>query len=475
MPNNNTHIINRVDLQFHASSPVSTDKLSVTVQRAIEDMEDLFDEHFDEAFYRLDSLFVELDIKEDELPRLESLLKKAFKEKIEKCALTAQATEYPEKYAPAEYSKSLALHFFKTGRFPWWAQAEAMDKIEQWIASISSEEWRKIIHPVAMRNNQVIERLAMQFPEALVWQLIRKSFKDTLRADEVIQFLRVVKEFSGHINLPYGQSKRLMRHLYAQTLRHALINKIDDETTVRQLIATALQNLTETASTGTRSKKEQKILEQWRQWLTDGEHRLQWMNMTDDVMSKEEFNAVEKKPEKADADDDLGEGKQFTISNAGLVLLHPFIETLFKNLGLLEDDGFRNEDARERAVCLLYHLASGGEEFPEHAVVLPKFLCDWPFSKPVDRFFPLSEYEKEECLSVLESSINHWETLKNTSVGELRSGFLMRDGLLKKEPFGWSLYVEEQTQDVLLEQLPWSLSVVKFKWIDEILTVQWRL
>lgn len=471
MPNNNTHIINKVDLQVHASSPVTTDKLSVTVQRAIEDMGDLLNEHFDEAFYRFDSLSVELNIKEDELPGLESLLQKALRQKIEQIAVSAKGSE---EYTPARYAKSLAIHFLKTGRFPWWVQSNAMDEMEQWLANISYEEWRKIIHPVAVRNNQVIERLAIQFPEALVWQLIRKSFEDTSRADEIIRLLRVIKEFSGHLDLPFGQSKRVMRHLYAQALQHALINKKDHETTVRQLIATALQNLTETASVGTREKKVQEVPRQWRQWLTDGEHRLQWMNVTDDVMSKEEFNVVEKKPEKAEADNEPGEGKQFTINNAGLVLLHPFIETLFKNLGLVENDVFRNEDARERAVCLLYYLASGGEEFPEHALVLAKFFCGWPFSKPVDRFFQISEYEKQECISVLESVINHWEALKNTSVGELRSGFLMREGLLKKEPFGWSLYVEEQTQDVLLEQLPWSLSVVKFKWIDEMLTVQWR-
>ena len=133
---------------------------------------------------------------------------------------------------------------------------------------------------------------------------------------------------------------------------------------------------------------------------------------------------------------------------AGMVLLQPFILSLFNNLGLLQEGLFTGDDTRERAVCLLHYLATGSEEFPEPRLTLPKFLCHWPQDKPISRFLAVSDYEKEECLTVLQSAINHWEALKNTSVEGLRNGFLKREGILKEEAFGWSLYVEQKTQDI---------------------------
>jgi len=36
------------------------------------------------------------------------------------------------------------------------------------------------------------------------------------------------------------------------------------------------------------------------------------------------------------------------------------------------------------------------------------------------------------------------------------------------------LYIEEKTIDILLDKLPWNLSIIKLKWMDEILTVHWH-
>jgi hypothetical protein len=157
-----------------------------------------------------------------------------------------------------------------------------------------------------------------------------------------------------------------------------------------------------------------------------------------------------------------------------LVLLHPFIDRLFANLGHIEEGKFVSDATRERAVCLLHYLTTGATEFPEPALVLPKFLCDWPIDQPVNRFLPISDYEKEECDNVLNSCINHWQVLKSTSISGLQTGFLQRDGILKSEEFGWSLYVEKKTQDVLLDKLSWGLSVIKFNWMENMLTIKWK-
>jgi hypothetical protein len=160
--------------------------------------------------------------------------------------------------------------------------------------------------------------------------------------------------------------------------------------------------------------------------------------------------------------------------NAGVVILHPFLDSLFQNLGYVENGEFWNEAAKERAVCLIHYLATGEEEFPEYELLLPKFLSGWPTDLPVNRFLNLIESEKKECQSVLLSCIQHWEALKNTSIEGLRDNFLKREGILKKEEFGWSLYIEQKTIDILLDKLPWNLSIIKLKWMDEMITIHWQ-
>jgi hypothetical protein len=72
---------------------------------------------------------------------------------------------------------------------------------------------------------------------------------------------------------------------------------------------------------------------------------------------------------------------------------------------------------------------------------------------------------------VLLSCIQHWDAIKRTSIDGLRENFLHRDGVLKRDEFGWSLYIEEKTIDLMLDKLPWNLSIIKLNWMDEMLTV----
>lgn len=163
----------------------------------------------------------------------------------------------------------------------------------------------------------------------------------------------------------------------------------------------------------------------------------------------------------------------FSVSNAGLVLLHPFLEHLLNDLGALDEGIFPNEQCQERTVCLLHYLASGCDNFEEQLLILPKFLCDLPLTVPVNRFLRISDYEKEECLSFLRNILKQWGLENEISFEALQQTFLQRRGVLKKEITAWSLYVEEKEEDYLLDRLPWDLSSIKFKWMDQPLEVNW--
>lgn len=171
---------------------------------------------------------------------------------------------------------------------------------------------------------------------------------------------------------------------------------------------------------------------------------------------------------------DAGETDQYFIQNAGIVLLHTFLPRFFSNLGLLEQQAFKNEAARHRAVVLLHFLATGVSHTPDYNLVLPKFLCAMPVNMPLDHTIEPTPDEQEEATQLLQAAIAHWGALGATSPDGLREGFLQRPGKLSHTDTGWRLQVEQNTIDILLDRLPWNLGMIKLPWMPELLRVEWR-
>uniref|UniRef100_UPI0035938511 contractile injection system tape measure protein n=1 Tax=Pricia sp. TaxID=2268138 RepID=UPI0035938511 len=167
------------------------------------------------------------------------------------------------------------------------------------------------------------------------------------------------------------------------------------------------------------------------------------------------------------------ESPQF-LKNAGVALLHPFLSSFFRKLKLVDVVEFKNFKSQSKAVLLIHFLATGEEKPKEYETLLPKLLCGMPVNLPLDHTLKLTKKEKKEADQLLQAAIDHWGALGNTSPDGLREGFLMRDGKLENGPTGWKLYVEQKAQDILLDKLPWNLSMIKLPWMKEILWVEWR-
>ncbi len=160
--------------------------------------------------------------------------------------------------------------------------------------------------------------------------------------------------------------------------------------------------------------------------------------------------------------------------HAGVVLAHPFLPRLFKKMGYTEDDRFVDTWAQEKAIYLIHHLATGQLEAEEYELVIPKVLCAWPLSKPLQLQVKIGRDEKEEATNLLQAMINHWDALGSTSPDGLRQGYLMRPGKLDQVDTGWHLTIEKNTIDILLDQLPWTLSLLKLPWMKHRVRVDWR-
>jgi contractile injection system tape measure protein len=175
----------------------------------------------------------------------------------------------------------------------------------------------------------------------------------------------------------------------------------------------------------------------------------------------------------AAAADDTAASETLYVGNAGIVLLHPFLPRLFSHLALIDARQFVTPAAQERAVHLLHFLATGAEHPEEHELPLHKLLCGVALTRPVARMLPLQQSEKDEAEHLLAAVIGHWAKLKATSPHGLRDAFLRRDGKLQRTPDAWVLTVEQRGIDILLDHLPWALSVVKLPWMARPLRVEW--
>jgi hypothetical protein len=161
------------------------------------------------------------------------------------------------------------------------------------------------------------------------------------------------------------------------------------------------------------------------------------------------------------------------VTNAGLVLLHPFLSRLFDNLGLTNGGIFVDKQLKDKALTVLHYLATGETRALEYHLMLPKLLCQMPFNQPISGHWALSEEEKTTCDGLLEVAIEYWSALGKTSPEGLREAFLQRKGKLIHRPSGWLLQVERTTIDVLVDRLPWGLGVVKLPWMRDFMTVEW--
>lgn len=160
--------------------------------------------------------------------------------------------------------------------------------------------------------------------------------------------------------------------------------------------------------------------------------------------------------------------------SAGLVLLWPYLKQFFEKLGLVADKSFVDEAAAERAVLMLQYLTEGTTETSEHLLALNKLLCGIDLLQPTAIDFEITDTEKADCEALLSAVIGHWPMLKNISLAGFRSAYLQRTGILTIQDGSWLLRVDRQTYDVIVDNIPWPINMVKFPWMNEAIVVTWQ-
>lgn len=220
-------------------------------------------------------------------------------------------------------------------------------------------------------------------------------------------------------------------------------------------------------------------LDRLPQALADGQTAQQIMNVFStggDLPA--ETAAAASLPPQLPVDGDLRPG--LPLRSAGLVLLHPYLPRLFAALGWVDERHPAGEAfpwaSLPSALALLHWLASGSDEPYEYELGAAKLLLglapDSPLPVAAGLLGPVERAEGEALLAAV---VDHWPAIGRTSADGLRVAFLQRNGLLHAAADGWRLRLQPESFDVLLDRLPWGLSVIRLPWLahGQTLHVEW--
>jgi len=410
----------------------------------------LDDDHYYLENLEIDAGLLGINDLEDQLgPEVEKAIEKTIKAKY-------LSSSVKETSGPSELHKKTErqhiidgfISFLENGSLPWTFRVLDRETLEKKISSvfsgISREEtgYFKTRLGKTLVLQESLQRLILQFSDKFLGILISFYSSENTRVIEL-----VLEKLRKESFIPGSFEKTLWEITFIESAGGKSISESDLvlKTFYREPL----------------SQKQKKNLEHI------------WPVLSDQGLTKKVLKSSEVKREDSETVFAKENEKQeaYYIDNAGLIILHPYISRFLKNLDIVRKNLLIDP---ERALCLIQYLATGNNSIQEYEVILPKVLCNIPVSTAVSTGITLSEKEIKTSSVLLESVIRNWDALGNTGIDGLRFNFFNRPGKLSHFQDYWLLQVEPRSYDILLEKLPWSVSIVQLPWMSQMINVEWR-
>lgn len=365
------------------------------------------------------------------------------------------------------------IFYMQKGYLPWsltQVNAQWYDQVMEELATDYTST--AVLRREIQENEAFLLRIIRQHPLSFLIKLL-----EILTAEKQSQLFTAVHQLHDRLSdwsIP-GQKSKSSKKIAA--LIRVFQQRYEEIWTEILRISTETNGTTLFAVFESRIQEMIKATELGKTDVTSGTNLLEAIYNKSYQSFQEEGGTLEEKEENKSVEDILrdaiGDEGVFT-THAGLVLIHPFLNSLFQLLGLLQEKRFFQVSAQEKAIYLLHYLATGQNKAEEYELLMPKILCAYPIDQPIPAQIKLSEEEMEEADTLLKAAIASWDILKNTSPAGLREGFLQRSGKLQVRDGKIGLQVEKAAIDALLDYLPWNLSIIKLPWLREVVQVEWR-
>lgn len=180
-------------------------------------------------------------------------------------------------------------------------------------------------------------------------------------------------------------------------------------------------------------------------------------------------------PNSASNDYDAEGNNRYSTDVAGIVLLHPFLANYFRQVRLLdENDQFISLKKQIHAVHLLRYLTGKKGRHHSHLLNAEKIICGLPPTFPIPTKHSISEMEKKETQDMFDAVKQYWKSISKTSIEGILTSFIHRHGIITFEEPYWLIRVEGSTLDILMDDLPWEMSMLIFPWMNRNILIEWQ-
>jgi len=504
-----THIINKVFVEVDCSSMEEalrlkqnigqfiTIKLSTHLSKAFDEL-DTSDE-----FYTIDKVAIAFEKDFLKESNLSEITRKISTKTTETLSLNRNDLSNNNQLIndKKERNYKAFIYFLENGRYPWFFAERETLNLEELTLFLKETHPHSLTECLSKTKAQ--KRLVYQFaayPKFMVtvWRtyaelkkLPKSSINGLVALASIVEDRKILEEIGSSLfqydRLSGPERERRLIKLFEfyksksglsletlQSLSNFFNLKIGISFTPTVLIA-SFQNLEKATLVFQPSEKisfhknnnlsAKEIEERLKSTSVKFQHQRPALDSDDNF--KEKHQSIEQTPVATDESQDL------ILPNCGLILLHPFLSILFEELGVLNAQKQITEEHYDLIVQLLHFIATGEENVSEQQLGAAKQLCGVPSSYPIKKESVLQEKHKKEALNLIQTVLNYWSALKNTTASGLRGQFLSRSGKWVTTGEKIELFIERQTADILLDQLPWALSMVKLPWHKKMIYVTW--
>jgi hypothetical protein len=376
-----------------------------------------------------------------------------YEQSTDRPSVAAEMSESITYSTEAEQESLALLQFLQTGRFPWWYAKKHSKAPAQLLEDLGTEERKRFILTMIAS----VSRLRGSYAVA---SMVKRLFIHLSPPQYEIYFKDVRDLYSEpkvQINMQTilnqkEQVVRLFRMRECDFYEHAVLCLLlhNDKANFLKMFLTHLQ-----------------------------EHFSVNSQELEDIPAQSPisfFISLEAQEARSSSipDKPVEPEESIYISNAGLIILHPFLPALFEAIGFLDDKyQFISIETQTRAAVLLYYLQCGSGAYKEWEMPLNKILCGMGTADLIPDNIRLTNKETKEADLLLEGVVEHWTALRACSIDALQTSFLIREGKIRFKEGFWVLQVERSGIDILLDRLPWGIGTIKFPWIKELISVEW--
>lgn len=476
------HIIQKVFLEITVNNKEKALRIKDDINSFLSiDVFPEIEKHINALEYKLDGhtlqiprLELNLEVKSSTLnTELKGQIAELFKDELSEITkpieTSHQETESETKPYLVDHQEKMLkafIYFLEKGAMPWW----------------NSES-----NNIAILESTVFERIisADSFQKSIVSALSKENVRNRL-------INQLSDEQIAQLCLAILKNKELKINLKTDTIRYLSKLNHTDRIAIWRLVFNVISEYLNTSNNHPREYLLQEIstIEQIGLSTTKNNHQNRktvvkiFPFITENEISESIKTNVADQPQNVETStepiqeknvivqEDVTQNEGQYIQNAGLILIHPFIKTLFEHCELIDP---KTQQLTDPELCahLLHYIATGKINAPEYDMIFEKFLCNIPMHQTINRHIKLSRKHKTQAKNVIESVQHNWAPMKKSSAALLQNEFFQRPGKLVITDSDYTLIVERKTQDILLEKLSWGIGLVKLPWQKKFIFVNW--